>query len=76
MTRGTCQPGLKTWRVVDPGLKTVGVFGPKNSTDGGKLHRFEGIILGIFFQYIQICLLLKSHHYRKVFSLIPANYRM
>jgi len=40
------QNDLKTGRVVGPGLKTVGVVGPKNSTGGGTSLKFEHIILG------------------------------
>ena len=35
--------------VLGPGLK-LGSRGPNSSTDGGMLHRIEGIILGIFIQ--------------------------
>ena len=52
------QSGLKTeWVVVvGSGLKTVGVVGPKISTDGGTQHRIGSIIPEFPFK---ICILLK-----------------
>ena len=42
---GVLGPGLKTWIVIEgPGFKTECVMGPKNSTDGGTLNGFEGLI--------------------------------
>jgi len=49
---------------VDPDLKT-GVLGLKNSADGGTQHGIEGIISEFLFNYIQIHLFLKNHHYWK-----------
>jgi len=51
------------------GLKTKRNVSPTNSTDGGKRHNgIEGIIPGIFIQYIcptQIFVFLKSDHFGK-----------
>jgi len=71
------QSGMKTGSVVDPGLKTgVSWILKVQQTEAhstGLMHHSRKLL----FNYVQIFLLMKSHHFWKVFSShIPVHYRI
>ena len=64
------QSGLKTSRYGFENVGAPGIVCPKGSIYGDTKHRIEGIFSGIIFNYTQIILLMKSHHFRKCSHLI------
>ena len=56
-----------------PGLKTLGILGPKNSTGFAQVLGYHP--QKFLLKYIKIFLFLKSHHFWKLFSpVIPVHY--